>query len=80
MIVGGAELFTGNNLVAMAGPPTVLPALRSAVTGCWCMRATQSVALGTVVLVLLGQVAQFGDGQYARLRWPSGGTRRRWGW
>ena len=62
VVVGGAELFTGNNLVAMAWASR-------RITGAELLRNWVLVyvgnavgTLGTVVLVLLGQVHRFGDG------------------
>jgi len=62
VIIGGAELFTGNNLVAMAWASrriTSAELLRN-----WLLVYVGNAvgALGTVVLVLLGHVAEFGDG------------------
>jgi len=62
VIVGGAELFTGNNLVAMARASrriTSAELLRN-----WGLVYVGNAlgALGTVILVLMGQVAQLGDG------------------
>ena len=62
VIIGGAELFTGNNLVAMAWASR---RIRSAeLVRNWVLAYVGNAlgALGTVVLVLLGDVAQFGDG------------------
>jgi formate transporter len=62
VIVGGAELFTGNNLVAMAWASrriTSAELLRN-----WVLVYVGNAlgALGTVALVLIGHVAEFGDG------------------
>jgi formate/nitrite transporter len=62
VIIGGAELFTGNNLVAMAWASrriTSAELLRN-----WVLVYVGNAlgALGTVLLVLVGDVAQFGDG------------------
>jgi formate transporter len=62
VVVGGAELFTGNNLVAMAWASRRITS--AALCRNWLLvYAGNTVgALGTVALVLLAQVAQFGDG------------------
>jgi formate/nitrite transporter len=62
VIVGGAELFTGNNLVAMAWASRRIT--RAELLRNWGLVYIGNAvgALGTVVLVLLGQVHQFGDG------------------
>src|SRR5215831_2854118 len=62
VVVGGAELFTGNNLVAMAWASrriTTAELLRN-----WVLVYVGNAlgALGTMLLVLVGDVAQFGDG------------------
>jgi len=62
VVVGGAELFTGNNLVAMAWASrriTTVELLRN-----WGLVYAGNAlgALGTVGLVYLGGVHQFGDG------------------
>jgi formate/nitrite transporter len=62
VIVGGAELFTGNNLVAMAWASRRITS--AALLRNWILVYGGNAigALGTVGLVLLAQVAQFGDG------------------
>jgi formate/nitrite transporter len=62
VLVGGAELFTGNNLVAMAWASRRITS--TALLRNWVLVYAGNAigALGTVVLVLLGQVGQFGDG------------------
>ncbi len=62
VVVGGAELFTGNNLIAMAwasGRIRSMELVRN-----WLLVYTGNTlgALGTVGLALLGHVADFGDG------------------
>ena len=62
VIIGGAELFTGNNLVAMAWASrriTSAELLRN-----WVLVYVGNAigALGTVGLVLIGRGAEFGDG------------------
>lgn len=62
VIVGGGELFTGNNLVAMAWASrrvTTRELLRN-----WLLVYAGNAlgALGTVALAVLGQVADLGDG------------------
>jgi formate transporter len=62
VVVGGAELFTGNNLVAMAWASRRITS--AALCRNWLLVYVGNTvgALGTVALVLLAQVAQFGDG------------------
>ena len=62
VIIGGAELFTGNNLVAMAWASRRITS--AALVRNWVLVYLGNAlgALGTVVLVLLGDVAQLGDG------------------
>jgi len=62
VVVGGAELFTGNNLIAMAwasGRVTTRQVLRN-----WVLvyAGNAAGAVGTAVLVALGGVHRFGDG------------------
>jgi formate/nitrite transporter len=62
LVVGGAELFTGNNLIAMAwaaGRVTSGQVFRNWV---WVYAGNLLGALGTVVLVLAAGVHQLGDG------------------
>ncbi len=62
VVVGGAELFTGNNLIAMAwaaGRVTGGQVLRN---WAWVYAGNLLGALGTVVLVLASGVHQLGDG------------------
>jgi formate transporter len=62
VIVGGAELFTGNNLVAMAWASRRITSAQLLRNWVLVYAGNAFGALGTVVLVLLGQVHQFGDG------------------
>jgi formate/nitrite transporter len=62
VVVGGAELFTGNNLIAMAwasGRIRTGQVLRNWV---WVYAGNLLGAVGTVALVLLAGVHQLGDG------------------
>jgi formate/nitrite transporter len=62
VIVGGAELFTGNNLVAMAWASRRITSAELLRNWGLVYAGNAIGALGTVGLVLLGQVAQLGDG------------------
>jgi formate/nitrite transporter len=62
VIVGGAELFTGNNLVAMAWASRRITSAELLRNWGLVYAGNALGALGTVMLVLLGQVAQFSDG------------------
>ena len=62
VVVGGAELFTGNNLIAMAwaaGRITTNQVIRNWV---WVYLGNLLGALGTVVLVLMAGIHTLGDG------------------
>jgi formate/nitrite transporter len=62
VIVGGAELFTGNNLVAMAWASRRITS--AALLRTWVLVYVGNAlgALGTVGLALIGHVAELGDG------------------
>jgi formate transporter len=62
VIVGGAELFTGNNLVAMAWASRCITSAELIRNWVFVYVGNAIGALGTVVLVLIGQVAELGDG------------------
>ena len=62
VIVGGAELFTGNHLVAMAWASRRLTSAELLRNWVLVYLGNALGALGTVGLVLLGQVAELGDG------------------
>ena len=62
VIIGGAELFTGNNLVAMAWASRRITSAELMRNWVLVYLGNAIGALGTVVLVLLGDVAQLGDG------------------
>jgi formate transporter len=62
VVVGGAELFTGNNLVAMAWASRRITSAELLRNWVLVYGGNAIGALGTVVLVYLGQVAEFGDG------------------
>ena len=62
VIIGGAELFTGNNLVAMAWASRRITSAELVRNWMLVYLGNTLGALGTVGLVLLGDVAQFGDG------------------
>jgi formate/nitrite transporter len=62
VIVGGAELFTGNNLVAMAWASRRIRSAELLRNWVLVYLGNAIGAMGTVVLVVMGQVAQFGDG------------------
>jgi formate/nitrite transporter len=62
VIVGGAELFTGNNLVAMAWASRRITSAEILRNWGLVYAGNALGALGTVGLVFLAQVAQFGDG------------------
>jgi len=62
VVVAGAELFTGNNLIAMAWASRLITFRE--VLGNWALVYVGNLlgALGTVALVALGRVHEFGDG------------------
>jgi formate/nitrite transporter len=62
VIIGGAELFTGNNLVAMAWASHRISSAELIRNWVLVYLGNAVGALSTVVLVLLGDVAQLGDG------------------
>ena len=62
VIIGGAELFTGNNLVAMAWASRRITSAELARNWVLVYLGNALGALGTVGLVLLGDVAQVGNG------------------
>jgi formate/nitrite transporter len=62
VVVGGAELFTGNNLVAMAWASRRITSVELCRNWLLVYVGNALGALGTVALVLLGHVEQFGDG------------------
>ena len=80
VIVGGAELFTGNNLVAMAWASAGLPAPNSSATGYLSMGATLLVPLAPWCWSAWDRWRNLETGRYARRCWPLGGTRWPWGW
>ena len=62
VVIGGAELFTGNNLIAMAwaaGRITTNQVIRNWV---WVYLGNLLGALGTVVLILMAGIHTLGDG------------------
>jgi len=62
VVVGGAELFTGNNLIAMAWAAGRLSSGQVLRNWAWVYAGNLLGALGTVALVLLAGVHQLGDG------------------
>jgi hypothetical protein len=62
VVIGGAELFTGNNLVAMAWASRRITSVELCRNWLLVYVGNAVGALGTVALVLLGHVEQFGDG------------------
>jgi formate/nitrite transporter len=62
VVVGGAELFTGNNLVAMAWASRRITSAELVRNWGLVYAGNALGAFGTVGLVLLGRVHQFGDG------------------
>ena len=62
VIIGGAELFTGNNLVAMAWASRRLPAPNSSGTGCSSTWGMRLVPLAQWCWSSWGRWRQFGDG------------------
>jgi formate/nitrite transporter len=62
VVVGGAELFTGNNLIAMAWAAGRLSTGQVLRNWIWVYAGNLIGAFGTVVLVLLAGVHQLGDG------------------
>jgi formate/nitrite transporter len=62
VVVGGAELFTGNNLVAMAWASRRISSVELCRNWLLVYAGNTVGALGTVALALLAHVGQFGDG------------------
>jgi formate/nitrite transporter len=62
VVIGGAELFTGNNLIAMAWAAGRVSSAQVLRNWFWVYAGNLLVALGTVALVLLAGVHQLGDG------------------
>ncbi len=62
VVVGGAELFTGNNLIAMAWAVGCVQTGQVVTNWVWVYLGNLLGALGTVALVLLAGVAALGDG------------------
>ena len=62
VVVGGAELFTGNNLIAMAWAAGRLSSGQVLRNWVWVYAGNLLGALGTVALVLLAGVHQLNDG------------------
>jgi formate transporter len=62
IVVGGAELFTGNNLIAMAWAVGCVQTSQVVKNWVWVYVGNLLGALGTAALVLLGGVALLGDG------------------
>ena len=62
VVVGGAELFTGNNLIAMAWAAGRLSSGQVLRNWIWVYAGNLLGALGTVALVLLAGIHQLGDG------------------
>jgi len=62
VVVGGAELFTGNNLIAMAWAAGRLRTGDVLRNWAWVYAGNLLGALGTVALVLLAGIHQLGDG------------------
>jgi formate transporter FocA len=62
VVVGGAELFTGNNLIAMAWAERRVPTSWMARNWALVYLGNLIGALGTVALVFLGEQYQLGDG------------------
>ncbi|MBI5775890.1 MAG: formate/nitrite transporter family protein [Nitrospirae bacterium] len=62
VVVGGAELFTGNNLIAMAWAAGRLSSGQVLRNWIWVYVGNLLGALGTVALVLLAGIHQLGDG------------------
>jgi formate/nitrite transporter len=62
VVVGGAELFTGNNLIAMAWASGRIPTGQVLQNWTWVYLGNLLGALGTAALVLLAGVHQLGDG------------------
>ena len=62
VVIGGAELFTGNNLIAMAWASRLIS--RREVMRNWCLAYVGNVAgcLGTVLLVVWADVGGLGNG------------------
>jgi formate transporter len=62
VVVGGAELFTGNNLIAMAWAVGCVQTSQVIKNWVWVYLGNLLGALGTVALVLLAAVPALGDG------------------
>jgi formate transporter len=62
VVVGGAELFTGNNLIAMAWAVGCVQTSQVIKNWVWVYLGNLLGALGTVALVLLAGVPALGDG------------------
>lgn len=62
VVVGGAELFTGNNLIAMAWATGCVQTSQVVNNWMWVYVGNLLGALGTAALVLLAGVATLGDG------------------
>lgn len=62
VVVGGAELFTGNNLIAMAWAVGCVQTSQVIKNWAWVYFGNLLGALGTVALVLLAAVPALGDG------------------
>jgi len=62
VVVGGAELFTGNNLIAMAWAVGCVQTSQVIKNWVWVYLGNLLGAFGTVVLVLLAGVPALGDG------------------
>lgn len=62
VVVGGAELFTGNNLVAMAWAAGCVQTRQVMMNWIWVYLGNLLGAVGTAILVLLAGVHMLGDG------------------
>jgi formate transporter len=62
VVVGGAELFTGNNLIAMAWAVGCVQTSQVVKNWVWVYLGNLLGAFGTAALVLLGGVSLLGDG------------------
>ncbi|MGC3973649.1 MAG: formate/nitrite transporter family protein [Nitrospira sp.] len=65
VVVGGAELFTGNNLIAMAWAAGCVQTRQVVKNWIWVYLGNLLGACGTAVLVLLAGVQMLGDGAVA---------------